>query len=36
MKMQEIVSIEELMNLFYEMRPQLRRAAEGVIGEDLE
>jgi superfamily II DNA/RNA helicase len=36
MKMQEIVSIEEFMNIFYEMRPQLRRAAEGVIGEDLE
>ena len=24
MKMQEIVSIEEFMNLFYEMKPQLR------------
>ena len=36
MKMQEIVSIEEFMNIFYEMRPQLRRAAEGVIGKDLE
>ena len=36
MKMQEIVSIEECMQLFYEMRPQLRRAAAGTIGEDLE
>jgi ATP-dependent RNA helicase DeaD len=36
MKMQEIVSIEEFMHLFYEMRPQLRRAAEGAFGEDLE
>ena len=35
MKMQEIVSIEEFMQLFYEMRPQLRRAAAGTIGEDL-
>jgi len=36
MKMQEIVSIEEFMQFFYEMRPQLRRAAAGTIGEDLE
>jgi hypothetical protein len=36
MKMQEIVSIEEFMNILYEMRPQLRRAAAGVLGEDLE
>ena len=36
MKMQDIVSIEEFMHLFYEMRPQLRKAAAGAIGQDLE
>ena len=36
MQMQEIVSIEEFMQLFYEMRPQLRKTAAGVIGQDLE
>ena len=36
MKMKEIVSIEDFMNIFYEMRPQLKRAAAGAIGEDLE
>jgi superfamily II DNA/RNA helicase len=35
MKMQEIVSIEEFMHLLYEMRPQLKRFADGVRGEDL-
>ena len=36
MHMQEIVSIKEFMQLFYEMRPQLRKTAAGVIGQDLE
>ena len=36
MHMQEIVSIKEFMQLFYEMRPQLRKTAAGVIGLDLE
>ena len=36
MHMQEIVSIKEFMQLFYEMRPKLRKTAAGVIGQDLE
>lgn len=35
MKMQEIVSIKEFMQIFYEMRPKFKRAAAGTIRESL-
>ena len=35
-EMQDIKNIDEFMNLFYEMRPSLKKAAVGVIGGDLE